>query len=725
MKKIKIILFIILIGTITMLCLRKMLPHTTKANDSENGIEVSENSEIVYYITVSHQFDSDIKWTYTETSMFQDSDVIKSDYIFVEDQLPLGLEFKDFITTLDGSIGAYSPIKDGIFNYRDAYNNPIYEIDSTCDGYVINDTNDTNVLTGTWNNDHTEYVYHGLHYNTNTRKVSFVVDDLSPNCVLTVGVVVETPSLEVGQTRLDFYNIANAITATFTEISNIVYHFMGSDSETLYQVNYLIDYDNDGNYDNIFDESIKYPSGEEVSLPLYPTSYWEQFDGWTSDDVTITDGKFIMPSQDIEIIANVSEAPTYTVTYSIDGYVPERFTIPSQETYYPNQIVRLNSIKKGDVIDGYEFLGWEVTGASFGDDDKFVMPSNDVTVVGRFAEKEYTITYHFEQYDLPSNIANLLPEPQKYKAGEIVHLPTFTPQGEYVFYGWQSEDNFKMPEKDLTILGYWKLYGGIIIPTITLERVNNDFVKPGDDVILKVDVEYNERAERYLSYPNINMKFNTNAVELYDIDTEESTPVTGDSEFYYNIEQYGTTFYIKYHVGYDELVSTTARIRLVDFYGTSTEDTKFDLPDEVIEATLDIDIIPRFMLCSKNNALTSSSKFYETYKITGLNGFETTVSLNNACMIYFLNPGKYKVQQLLPYYFKNISISGIINSDNTEFTLDGSDDEYLIYTNGYKDLATELPYYYANKSWNSYGTLKDYILPDCIPTNVEGGHSNM
>ena len=72
-------------------------------------------------------------------------------------------------------------------------------------GKVTDDTPESN---GEWNADNTEYTYHGLHYNANTRTVSFKVDNLQAGCVLTVGVITRTPASVNG--RVDFYNYGTA-----------------------------------------------------------------------------------------------------------------------------------------------------------------------------------------------------------------------------------------------------------------------------------------------------------------------------------------------------------------------------------------------------------------------------------------------------------------------------------------------------------------------------------
>ena len=64
--------------------------------------------------------------------------------------------------------------------------------------------------------------------------------------------------------------------------------------------------------------TLKYESGAEVTLPActFTAPTGMEFDAWTSTDVTITDGKFTMPSSAVTIKATWKTSSTkYTVTY--------------------------------------------------------------------------------------------------------------------------------------------------------------------------------------------------------------------------------------------------------------------------------------------------------------------------------------------------------------------------------------------------------------------------
>lgn len=73
-------------------------------------------------------------------------------------------------------------------------------------------------------------------------------------------------------------------------------------------------------------------------------------------------------------------------------------------------------------------------------------------------------------------------------------------------------------------------------------------------------------------------------------------------------------------------------------------------------------------LCNTINGSDNNSVFQ--YKITGPNGFESSVLLTgNNCKNIKVLPGKYKVKQVLPQGYVLNNVSGVVSSDNIEFTV--------------------------------------------------------
>ena len=68
----------------------------------ENGTRVEENSDLTYYIDVLY----DGKDSEAVSSSDEATANVYSDYIYVEDKLPAGLTFKEFVSSGGNSIGA-------------------------------------------------------------------------------------------------------------------------------------------------------------------------------------------------------------------------------------------------------------------------------------------------------------------------------------------------------------------------------------------------------------------------------------------------------------------------------------------------------------------------------------------------------------------------------------------------------------------------------------------
>ena len=143
--KIASLIFLFVIGAF----ITRALINHSKAELLENDTEVERNTNLTYYLNVYYD-GIDVDGVNSEDGVTAE---VKSDHMYITDKIPEGLEFQGFVESEDGSIGAVKRSDD-----------------TMCLGKVIDDTGDT---TG-WNNDHTEFVYHGLHYTTSDNTVSFI-----------------------------------------------------------------------------------------------------------------------------------------------------------------------------------------------------------------------------------------------------------------------------------------------------------------------------------------------------------------------------------------------------------------------------------------------------------------------------------------------------------------------------------------------------------------------
>ncbi len=404
----------------------------------DDGARVAPNSDLTYYI--------DVIYDGKDATAVSSSDTVtanvNSDYIYVEDKLPDGLTFKNFVTTSDGTIGAVKR-SDG----------------SSCPGYVVGDSA-------------------GLVYDDTTRTVSFKVKNLQAGCKLTVGIVTTTPSLPSGK-RLDFYNTAFARENNFTFKSNTVHVFMGDEEATLYTVTYK--YTGTVPDGAPVPEVGSYSEGTTVGVEANPTIAGYTFSGWSTSDVTVSNNSFTMPSKNVTFTGSFTAKTKYNVSYSISGTLPEGFVAPTTKSYGAGDDVVLDTLKVGDVINGYRFLGWSSTVDL--SDGIFQMPSSNVTIVGRFEQIKYTVSYQFQGAVIPSNADSLLPASATYAPGEIVTVASEPVASGYKFLGWYKSATFEMPEEDVVIYGEWMRFSGYFVPTITITIPNQKSIYQNGEVV--------------------------------------------------------------------------------------------------------------------------------------------------------------------------------------------------------------------------------------------------
>ncbi len=473
-KNILFISLILVIGLVVTYFVRKSF-----AVPLENDVRVEEYSELTYYLNISYD---GVDQSGIESSDTLTSNVI-GDTLYVTDKIPEGLKFLGFVTTEDGTIGS------------------VKRSDNTyCPGHVVDDNRDGPADDGVWNDNQTEYNYHGLHYNENTRTVTFTVKGLQAGCMLTVGIKTMTQNVDDFNTpevekRRDFYNFFIAKENDYIVNSNTVHAFIGDEEEPLHNV----DYEYTGDVPPVapktplkssYAKSAKVGVAPSVDVPGY------EFSGWSTDDVSVDNNSFVMPDSDVTLRGSFEELPKYQVIYAIDGDKPSNYVLPTTKEYNKDDVVNLDSLKVGDEINGYRFLGWTTNDVTITSDNNFVMPENNITITGRFEEIKYKVTYAFFDTVTPPNADSLLPEVKYYKPGEKVTHPTVNNVTGYKFLGWYKEDNFVMPEEDVTVYGEWMVQNGTFELTIKKEIVDKkDSYEAGETVNYKITVTNPETFE--------------------------------------------------------------------------------------------------------------------------------------------------------------------------------------------------------------------------------------
>lgn len=453
-QKLVSLAFVVLSGII----LTGIIGHAI-AETLDNDVQVEPDSELTYYLKV--KYDGVDK----EGTQSNDATMAKvnSGRIKVTDKIPDGLTFKSFVASDNGSIGAVSRADSAI----------------SCPGRVIDDTQEESTDSGVWNDDNTEYTYHGLHYDTTSRVVSFYVESLKAGCELTVGIVTQTPETvddpdtTAVETRRDFYNTALAVEGLISTPSNTVHAFIGDKNANMHKVTYTYTGTIPENAPALPTES-EYAADSSVGVATIPSLDGYTFTGWTTSDTTISDGSFVMPAGDVVLEGYFAENPAeikYTVTYRIDGDKPEDFMPPKEKSYVAGAEVILDSTESGVVIDGYKFNGWTTEDVEISDTG-FTMPEKNVVIVGSFERISYKVSYQFQGTILPPNAENLLPATTEHYPGETVTTADYPSAEGYRFLGWYKKATFTMPEEDVVIYGEWGLQAGTFSPTITKEIEN-------------------------------------------------------------------------------------------------------------------------------------------------------------------------------------------------------------------------------------------------------------
>lgn len=538
----------------------------------DDGARVAPNSDLTYYI--------DVIYDGKDATAVSSSDTVtanvNSDYIYVEDKLPDGLTFKNFVTTSDGTIGAVKR-SDG----------------SSCPGYVVGDSA-------------------GLVYDDTTRTVSFKVKNLQAGCKLTVGIVTTTPSLPRGK-RLDFYNTAFARENNFTFKSNTVHVFMGDEEATLYTVTYK--YTGTVPDGAPVPEVGSYSEGTTVGVEANPTIAGYTFSGWSTSDVTVSNNSFTMPSKNVTFAGSFTAKTKYNVSYSISGTLPEGFVAPTTKSYGAGDDVVLDTLKVGDVINGYKFLGWSSSTVDLSD-GIFQMPNSNVTIIGRFEQIKYTVSYQFQGAVIPSNADSLLPASATYAPGEIVTVASEPVASGYKFLGWYKSATFEMPEEDVVIYGEWMRFSGYFVPTITITIPNQKSIYQNGEVVnFQITVKNNASiaindvmVQDYLDGATFNT--GSNYTILSDSIAKISTIAAGGS----------VTLTAKFTAGSDVVkdyvntVELTGAIANNYYYLDTTKDYKVSAHFKVANIELKINLVDantsssltggNFSLCSDSSCTT-------------------------------------------------------------------------------------------------------------------------
>lgn len=625
----------------------------TLANRLNNDVLLDTNTELIYYLNIKYD-GVDINGNASSNISVSE---INSDIIYVEDKLPEGINFTGFVSTSNGSIGAI-----------ERNNNNI-----SCLGSVIDDTNETG-NSGMWINNNQEYIYHGLHYNAETRIVSFKVENLKAGCQLTVGIKTTTPkTIDDHDTtniekRRDFYNVASVSEKLISTFSNVVHAYIGISNIALYTVTY--EYENGTNKNApALPPTMSYPKGAIVSVNSNLSFNGYIFNGWTSNDVTISNGKFTMPEGNVVIKGSFTPQTAHSVTYTLTGVKPSTYNLPITKSYFPGTTIFLDSLKVGDIINGYVFKGWTSNDVTISN-GKFQMPNENVSIIGNFEEVSYSLTYQFKGEVLPDNSENLLPTTRNYAPGTKVTLDSVTEPEGYKFLGWYMDNSFKMPDKNLVVFGEWKRYAGTFVPQISISDVTSkSYYKIGDKIRYKITVTNNE------SYPikNIIIKENLKGASFiegngYSISSTIATinSIAANSSF---------DLYSEYTVKLTDNNVVTNSINIK----SGSSDNYYELAPNTYNASVSSNLQSKIKICANIVGADVGNKFQ--VKIFNSNYEYWVVLSKDQCKSINVEPGTYKIFELLPQEYQINSVTGAINSNNTNLIVNQGNNYQINFNN--------------------------------------------
>lgn len=657
-KRITIVLLtmlVFIIGAVSII----FINHSLSA-PLENDVEVSPNSQLTYYLNVSYDGVDKDGNNSSNSSVLE----IKSGYLYVEDKLPEGLIFDGFVTTEDGSIGA---VERGS--------------GAACVGKVIDDTNENVVDTGVWNEDKTEYTYHGLHYNASNRTVNFTIKNLRAGCEVVVGIKTTTPSVddpdtEERETRRDFYNFASAREDRLTLSSNTVHAYMGSEFATLYNVSYEYTGDVPTNAPSV-PSTTSFMAGIKVGVAANVNLEGYTFSGWSTDNTSVSNGTFKMPANDVLFKGSFSKDNSNKVSYRIEGVTPDNYVVPTEKSYYAGATINVDSLEVGSVFNGYRFLGWETTDVLVSLDNDFIMPEKDVLFVGKFEEVTYSVSYQFYDTVLPPNAEDYLPETKTYKPGSVVIVEDVEGDADgYKFLGWYKESEFVMPEEDVVIYGEWKVQTGTFEPVITKEVIGDkEYYQVGEVVEFKIIVTNTA-------------DFTINNVIVSE-DNDNSKFIAGNnytvlSDHVANIESIPAGGQVEVYAEYKVLETDKGLIKNSVMIKGALADNDFELLDKEYMASAEVKVKSKLKICKVVSGAVVANTFQ--FQVSGITDkYETWITMDNdQCGTIFIEPGTYKIREIVPQEYEIISITGAISSNNESLVVELGKDYEVTYTNEFK-----------------------------------------
>ena len=195
-------------------------------------------------------------------------------------------------------------------------------------------------------------------------------------------------------------------------------------------------------------------SVETVTVEAAPSLDGYTFTGWTTSDVTVSGGQFVMPAKNVELKGSWTAVPSYTVKFDSDG-----------GTTYDDVPVQSGSTvtRPGDPEKtGYKFEYWYAEDAVSAFD--FSTPiTADLTLTAKWSAQAYNVTLNAGDN---ATINGTVPETYTYGVG--MTLPTDVTMDGWSFEGWKDSNNNIVTEIGKTETGD-KAFTAIWLQIFTVE----------------------------------------------------------------------------------------------------------------------------------------------------------------------------------------------------------------------------------------------------------------
>ena len=367
---------------------------------------------------------------------------------------------------------------------------------------------------------------------------------------------------------------------------------------TAYKVTYGYDDTAPGNAPTIEDKT-NYIKGQTVTVK-YPngTFDWEgytyTFDGWTSDDVTISSGTFTMPDKNVTLTGSWSKtakAANYKVEYYLqnlagDGY--DKDTDPTR-TREVASTTGASVSENPAAIEGFTFDENNTNNVLSG-----TVAANGSTVLKLYyTRNSYEVSYAYTG-DVHPDPEPAAPATVSYKYGAPVTVEDVPSVTGYTFHGWNAPDGlnvtdgkFTMPADNVTLTGYWTKDDVITEVTVTFEVVNGTWKENGSTtktVTVKLTNGVGHLADGDIPTPTPNAGYSngrwdvepTTTMDVHDGDkfiyTYTKLPTIilgGDGDGHLNIKKDLAT------TGYVESINETFTVNITE-YGYAAQPAKWD-----------------------------------------------------------------------------------------------------------------------------------------------------